>query len=109
MLRHLPAVADPNALVGALLADDAAVYQVADDLALVATVDYITPVVDDPYAWGTIAAANALSASIRASDRARSCRSIVTTTTAIAAASANASAVTTMSMGSISVSSCQFS
>jgi selenium donor protein len=61
VLRHLPAVADPNALVGALLADDAAVYQVADDLALVATVDYITPVVDDPYTWGTIAAANALS------------------------------------------------
>ena len=56
MLRHLPAIADPNALVGALLADDAAVYQVAEDLALVATVDYITPVVDDPYTWGTIAA-----------------------------------------------------
>jgi selenide,water dikinase len=61
VLRHLPAVADPNALVGALLADDAAVYQLAPDLALVATVDYITPVVDDPYTWGAIAAANALS------------------------------------------------
>ena len=48
-------------LVGAATADDAAVYQLADDLALVATVDYITPVVDDPYTWGGIAAANALS------------------------------------------------
>jgi len=47
--------------VGAATADDAAVYRVADDLAVVATVDYITPVVDDPYAWGTVAAANALS------------------------------------------------
>ena len=62
MLRHLPLVAaDPHVLVGAALADDAAVYQVADDLALVATVDYITPVVDDPYIWGGVAAANALS------------------------------------------------
>ena len=52
---------DPHVLVGAALADDAAVYQITDDLALVATVDYITPVVDDPYTWGTIAAANALS------------------------------------------------
>jgi selenide,water dikinase len=61
VLRHLPAVVDANALVGAGLADDAAVYQVSPDLALVATVDYITPVVDDPYTWGEIAAANALS------------------------------------------------
>jgi selenide,water dikinase len=61
VLRHLPPVVDANALVGAALADDAAVYQVTDDLALVATVDYITPVVDDAYTWGTIAAANALS------------------------------------------------
>ncbi len=41
--------------------DDAAVYRVADDLALVQTVDFFTPVVDDPYDWGRIAAANALS------------------------------------------------
>ena len=61
MLRHLPPVLDANALVGAALADDAAVYQVSPDMALVATVDYITPVVDDPFAWGGIAAANALS------------------------------------------------
>lgn len=61
MLRHVPVPADPNVVVGANLADDAAVYQIAPDLALVATVDYITPVVDDPYTWGGIAAANALS------------------------------------------------
>jgi selenide,water dikinase len=61
VLRHLPPVVDAQALVGAALADDAAVYQVSPDLALVATVDYITPVVDDPFTWGGIAAANALS------------------------------------------------
>ncbi len=47
--------------MGAALADDAAVYELTPELALVATVDYITPVVDDPYLWGGIAAANALS------------------------------------------------
>ena len=61
MLRHLPAVVDPQALVGAALADDAAVYQISPEVALVATIDYITPVVDDAYTWGGIAAANALS------------------------------------------------
>ena len=61
MLRHLPPVIDANALVGAALADDAAVYQLSSEQALVATVDYITPVVDDPFVWGGIAAANALS------------------------------------------------
>ena len=61
MLRHVPTTADPNVLVGTNMADDAAVYQVAENLALVATVDYITPVVDDPFTWGGIAAANALS------------------------------------------------
>jgi selenide,water dikinase len=61
VLRHLPPVLDPHALVGAALADDAAVYQVSPELALVATVDYITPVVDDAFTWGGIAAANALS------------------------------------------------
>jgi selenide,water dikinase len=61
VLRHLPSVADPRVLVGADSADDAAVYQLTPELALVATVDYITPVVDDPFTWGTIAAANALS------------------------------------------------
>ncbi len=48
-------------LVGAATSDDAAVYRLADDLALVATLDYITPVVEDPEAFGAVAAANALS------------------------------------------------
>ncbi len=61
MLRSLPPVVDPDALVGAAEADDAAVYRLSADQALVATVDYITPVVDDPYAFGQIAAANSLS------------------------------------------------
>jgi selenide,water dikinase len=61
VLRSLPVVHDPDALVGAETADDAAVYRLSADQALVATVDYITPVVDDPYVFGTIAAANALS------------------------------------------------
>lgn len=61
MLRSLPTASDPRALVGASASDDAAVYRLADDLAVVATVDFITPVVDDPYAWGMVAAANALS------------------------------------------------
>jgi len=61
VLGHLPLVTDPNALVGAATADDAAVYRLRDDLAIVATVDFITPVVDDAYAWGAVAAANALS------------------------------------------------
>jgi selenide,water dikinase len=48
-------------LVGLGRADDAAVYRIAPDLAVVATVDFFPPVVDDPYAWGAIAAANAMS------------------------------------------------
>ena len=52
---------DPNALVGTETADDAAVYRLRDDLAVVATLDFFTPIVDDPYDFGAIAAANALS------------------------------------------------
>jgi len=52
---------DPALLVGLDSPDDAAVYQVAPDMALVQTVDFFTPVVDDPFSWGRIAAANALS------------------------------------------------
>lgn len=59
MLRQRPKTTDPNVLVG--IGDDAAVYRLGDDLALVQTVDYITPTVDDPYAFGQIAAANSLS------------------------------------------------
>jgi selenide,water dikinase len=61
VLRHIPQSSDPRALVGLGTRDDAAVYRLTDELAIVATVDYITPVVDDPYAFGQIAAANALS------------------------------------------------
>ncbi len=52
---------DPNLLVGLDTADDAAVYRLRDDLAVVVTTDFFTPIVDDPYEWGRIAATNALS------------------------------------------------
>ncbi len=52
---------DPNLLVGFETGDDAGVYRLSDDLALVQTVDYITPVVDDPYLYGQVAAANSIS------------------------------------------------
>lgn len=52
---------DENVLVGLKRSDDAGVYRVSDDLALIQTVDFFTPVVDDPYLFGQIAAANALS------------------------------------------------
>ncbi len=61
ILSALPAPHDPRVLVGTSHADDAGVYRVADDLALVATLDFFTPVVDDPYLFGAIAAANSLS------------------------------------------------
>ena len=61
MLSQLPRVSDPRLLVGTETADDAGVYQVTDDIALVQTADLFPPVVDDPYAFGAIAAANALS------------------------------------------------
>jgi selenide, water dikinase len=54
-------MADPNVLVGFDTADDAGVYRLRPDLAIVQTVDFFTPVVDDPYTFGAIAAANALS------------------------------------------------
>jgi selenide,water dikinase len=57
----MPGVEDPALLVGADTLDDAAVYRLSDDLALVQTVDFFTPVVDDPYDFGRIAAANAFS------------------------------------------------
>jgi len=52
---------DENVIIGLDRADDAGVYQISDDLALIQTVDFFTPVVDDPYWFGQIAAANALS------------------------------------------------
>ena len=61
MLGALPSLIDPNVLVGFGTRDDAAVYRLTDDLALALTIDVFTPVVDDPYAFGAIAAANSLS------------------------------------------------
>ncbi len=54
-------IADPNLIVGFDKADDAGVYKLTDELALIQTVDFFTPIVDDPYLFGQIAAANALS------------------------------------------------
>jgi selenide,water dikinase len=61
VLGKLARQQDPNVLVGFDHADDAGVYLIAPDLALVQTVDFFTPVVDDPYTFGQIAATNALS------------------------------------------------
>jgi selenide, water dikinase len=61
VLGKLPRQHDPNVLVGFDHADDAGVYQIAPHQALVQTVDFFTPVVDDPYVFGQIAATNALS------------------------------------------------
>jgi selenide,water dikinase len=61
VLRRLPVAQDARVLVGYDTADDAGVYKIRDDLALVQTVDFFTPIVDDPYDFGRIAAANALS------------------------------------------------
>jgi len=61
VLHHLNKITDPNVLVGFNTADDAGVYKLSPDLALVQTVDYFPPVVDDPYDFGAIACANALS------------------------------------------------
>ena len=61
LVRGLDAPSDPDLLVGLDTADDAAVYRVRDDLALILTTDFFTPIVDDPYDWGRIAATNALS------------------------------------------------
>jgi len=52
---------DPNLIVGLQRADDAGVYKITDDIAIIQTVDFFTPIVDDPYWFGQIAAANALS------------------------------------------------
>ena len=61
LLADLPRSDDERLLVGFDTADDAAVYRVGPDLAVVSTADFFTPIVDDPYAFGQIAAANALS------------------------------------------------
>ncbi len=61
VLRKLPQPIHENILVGTSTADDAAVYKISDDQAVVVTLDFFTPIADDPYTFGQIAAANALS------------------------------------------------
>ena len=61
VLRQLPKIKDPNVLVGSSSADDAGVYRLMRNRALVQTVDFFTPIVDDPFCYGQIAVANALS------------------------------------------------
>lgn len=60
-MGKLPKFYDDNLLVGIETSDDAAIYKVTDDIAMIQTVDFFTPIVDDPYMFGQIAAANALS------------------------------------------------
>lgn len=60
-LKNLKNISNPNLLVGFETSDDAAVYKINDDTAIIQTLDFFTPVVDDPYIFGQIAAANALS------------------------------------------------
>lgn len=61
LLRSLPPAVHPDLLVGTNTSDDAGVFRLRDDLALVQTVDFFSPIVDDPFQFGGIAAANALS------------------------------------------------
>jgi selenide,water dikinase len=61
VLGRLEAHTHPDLLVGLGKSDDAAVYRVSDDLAIVQTVDFFPPIVDDPYVYGAVAAANAMS------------------------------------------------
>lgn len=60
-MAHIPKVYDENLLIGFDSADDAAVYKVSKDMALIQTLDFFTPIVEDPYTYGKIAAANSLS------------------------------------------------
>lgn len=61
VLGKLPKFEDENLIVGIETSDDAAIYKVTDDIAMIQTVDFFTPIVDDPYMFGQIAAANSLS------------------------------------------------
>ena len=61
VLKRLPKQSDPNLIVGFETSDDAGVYRLTDDLAIVQTVDFFTPIVDDPGLFGQVAATNALS------------------------------------------------
>lgn len=61
MLGLMPKIADRNVLVGSMNADDAGIYRISEETALVLSVDFFTPIVDDPYWFGAISAANSLS------------------------------------------------
>ena len=61
ILEQLPRFSDENLLVGIETSDDGAVYRISEDLALIQTLDFFPPMVDDPRLFGQIAAANALS------------------------------------------------
>lgn len=61
VLSQLPKINDSNLIVGIDTSDDAAVYKISDDTAIIQTLDFFTPIVDDPYTFGQIAAANSLS------------------------------------------------
>jgi selenide,water dikinase len=61
LLGTLPAPRDPNVLIGSATSDDAAIYRLSDDVALITTTDFFTPIVDDPFDFGRVAATNALS------------------------------------------------
>ncbi len=61
LLSRIPLTYDPNILADTRTSDDAAVYKITDDVAIVQSLDFFTPIVDNPYNFGTIAAANALS------------------------------------------------
>src|SRR2546422_6840420 len=61
--------AHPDLLVGLAAADDAAVYRITSDFAIVETVDFFPPVVDDPWTWGAISAANSMSDVFAMGDR----------------------------------------
>ena len=61
ILHNLPTFHHPDVIVGTETSDDAGVFRLRDDLAIVNTVDFFTPIVDDPFTFGQIAATNAIS------------------------------------------------
>lgn len=77
VLSQLPRPTDPALLIGSESSDDAAVYQLTDDLAMVQTLDFFPPMVEDPYLFGQIAAANALSDIYAMGGRVRTALNIV--------------------------------
>jgi len=76
-LSRLPVQKDPNLIAGFEHGEDAGVYRISDDLALIQTVDFFTPVVDDPYTFGQVAAANALSDVYAMGGRPLTCLNVV--------------------------------